>query len=144
MSFCVFAVSAVLADVTSDKKEGIMDNITFQAQDMAETAVDNVKTGAQKAGNFVKEKSIIAGETTANSAKKGAKKAKNATIRGANKVGNAAAKGLKKAGEKMQSSAESAIQKTDKNLEKTAPTCNCKCSCGENCKCHEQEKDCQE
>lgn len=132
----IISASAVFAAETNVKNEGIIDNITFQAQDMAETAVDNVKTGAQKTGLFIKEKSTMVGETTAKHAKKGAKKAKNATIRGVNQVGNTTAKGLKKAGEKLQSSAEKAIETTDKNIENATPKCECiNCNCNENCDC---------
>ena len=132
----IISTGVVFAAESNVKNEGIMENITFQAQDMAETAVDNVKTGAQKTGIFIKEKSIMVGETTAKHAKKGAKKAKNATIRGVNQVGNTTAKGLKKAGEKLQSSAEKAIETTDKNIENAAPKCECiNCNCNENCDC---------
>ena len=147
LSICAFVSSAdaVLASTeVTVKNEGIMYSISDKAQDAAETAAENIKTGSKKAGNFIKEKFIIVGEKTAKHAKNGANKAKNATIRGANKVGNTTAKGLKKAGEKIQTSAESAIETTDKNLEKSAPKCKCECKCSENCNCHETEKESQE
>jgi hypothetical protein len=138
---CVFAEEEAIEQT---KTEQVIENISAKTQVAAEKTADSVKSGSKKAGKYIKEKSIIVGEKTAKHAKSGAKKVKKATVRGANKVSNSTAKGLKKAGEKMQSSAERTIEKTDKTLQETAPKCKCKCDCGENCKCHEENKSCEE
>ena len=106
-------------------------------QTKLEQFAEKTEAGAKKVGNAVKEKSVQAAQSTAKHTKSGAKKLGNATVRGANKASRATAKGFKKMGEKMQSGAEKTIEKANKNLEETAPKCDCKCKCEccENCQC---------
>lgn len=138
LSVCL-TMSSVYAEETSEptKTEQVMDTITVKTQMAAERTADSIKSGSIKAGQFVKEKSSVAAESTAMHAKSGAGKLKRATLRGANKVSNKTARGMKKFGEKMQNSADRTIEKTDKALMETqkTETCKCGCNCGCNCGC---------
>ncbi len=138
LSVCL-TMSSVYAEETSEptKTEQIMDTITVKTQMAAERTADSIKSGSIKAGQFVKEKSSVAAESTAMHAKSGAGKLKRATLRGANKVSNKTARGMKKFGEKMQNSADRTIEKTAKNIEEMSQKSNC--NCGENCKCNVHE-----
>lgn len=136
----MITTSAVMADNTTEpsKTEQILTTVSEKAEAAAAKTADSVKSGSQKAGIFIKEKSIIAKDKTLIHARKGADKAKRATVRGANKFSNATAKGLKKAAEKMQDSADRTIERTDRNLQESMPKCNCKqqqCPCSDNCDC---------